>query len=285
MSKLWLKGLSPLFLVLLLVVGTSGAFAQPQVPYVPPDTLDERRRVSQTDIRFCVWTDNPLLEFETRIATEIAHALLLEPIVTEIDMGAVTNDADFWQTMYTALTNQCEALMGYILVPEQLPVWMIASRPYFSSGTILAVLDPNINALTDVPRGSFVGSLLSTFGDFQFINYLRTLPDDRSWRRLPFDSPDKLFERLLDGTLSGALVPEVALYGASQSDSRAQQIIAVPSSPLSIAPTQFSIGLRSSETSLRTMIDEAILALVQDGTIERIMGELALPGKAGTPGR
>src|SRR5690606_40496972 len=129
------------------VVATALAAAQPPIPYVPPDQLDERRRISQTDLRFCVWIDSPLKEFDVRLATEIAHALLLEPIIHEIALPAATNDGDFWQTMYIGLTNYCEALMGYILVPEQLPAWMAASRPYYSVGTVLAVTDPGIDSL------------------------------------------------------------------------------------------------------------------------------------------
>lgn len=274
-----------LALVALAAAIADHALAQTNLPYVPPDQLDERRRMSQTDIRFCVWGDSPLKEFETRVATELAHALLLEPIVNEIFRPPATNDADFWETTYRILTNDCEALMGYILVPEQQPEWMTATRPYYEVETVLAVTDDSIRSLADVPVGAFVGSLIATFGDFQLITYLRTQPQDRTWRRLPYDSAHKLIARLLDGTLTAAMLPAADLYGVVRDNAEAGFVKVVSTSPLNVVPTQFSIGMRSSETSLRSILDEAIVALVEDGTIQGILDELEVPGRPGATGR
>jgi ABC-type amino acid transport substrate-binding protein len=261
------------------------AWAQTNLPYVPPDQLDERRRLSQTDIRFCVWGDSPLSEFESHLATEIAHALLLEPIITVMFRPPATNDADFWETTYRILTNDCEALMGFIIVPEQQPEWMIVSRPYLEMETVLAVRDSAIRSLEDVPPGAFVGSLIATFGDFQLMNYIRTQPQDRAWRRLPYDSAQHMVQRLLDGTLAAALVPAAELYGVQRVGPEAHSVTIASTSPLSVATTLFAIGMRSSETSLRLILDEAILALLQDGTVHELIQELGLPGRPGSTSR
>ncbi|MBX3143636.1 MAG: transporter substrate-binding domain-containing protein [Trueperaceae bacterium] len=274
-----------LVLSALMALCSVWTLAQTSVPYVPPDSLNERRFISQTELRFCVWSENPLKDFEVQVATEIAHALLLEPRISILTRPPTTSDSDFWETMYLSLTNECEALMGYILVPEHLPEWMIASRPYYSEATVLAVTDASLSSLADVPRGTFVGTLLSTFSDFQFMNYNQTLPTGQSWRRLPYDSPQKLIARLLDGTLSAAIVPEAVLYGVLNESGGLTPVVPKALSPLNVVPTLYSIGMRSSETSLRVIVDEAILALIQDGTIQSVLDRMGLPGRSGPAGR
>ncbi|MCX7783243.1 MAG: hypothetical protein N2318_06310, partial [Meiothermus sp.] len=44
---------------------------------------------------------------------------------------------------------------------------------------------------------------------------------------------------------------------------------------------QFGMALRAKDTYLRTLLDQAIDSLVKDGTIDRLMEQYGIPGKAG----
>jgi ABC-type amino acid transport substrate-binding protein len=262
-----------LFAVLLCLI-TLTAYGQQAIPFVPLEQLNRTRPLNESNLRFCVWQNSPLREFEELLAVEIANALLLKPVIKIIGRVPPTNDNDFWEAIYLALSNECDALLGHILVSNQLSDWLTASRPYYSTPAVLAVSGSYAN-LGSVPAGALIGSQLTTAVDNQFLRYLSSAGN--RWRRLPYDSVPRMVDDLTAGTIAGALVQEAALYAALDFEPTEHGISTVSIRPLADAATDFAILYLSSESSLRTILDGAILALQQDGVIKDLAGQSGLP--------
>lgn len=242
----------------------SVAIAQENIPYVPPELVDRTRPLNASILRICVWQNSPLRAFEEAVASEIAYALLLEPEIKSIGRHPPTNDNDFWEAIYLALHNECDALMGHILVVNQLPEWLTASRPYYETPAVLAVTTDYAD-LSEVPKGSLIGSQLATATDYQLLRYLQS--SDARWRRLPYDSVDRMVRDLKQGIIEAAVVQEAALLAALDFQPQTYGIRTVSLAPLAEASTEFVIVYLSSEASLRTILDEAIKSLREEGAI------------------
>lgn len=261
-------------LVVLAAIAGQIAHAQEGFPYVPPERLDRTRPLNASSLRVCVWQNSPLRYFEELVAEGIAHALLLEPELRIIGRQPPTNDSDFWEAIYLALHNECDALMGHILVISQLPDWLTASRPYYETPSVLAVTS-GYAELNDVPVNSLVGSQLATSVDYQFLRYLQS--SENRWRRLPYDSVTKMVNDLREGVIEAAVVQEAVLYATLDFEPETQGVSIASIRPLPAAATEFVIAYLSSESSLRTILDQAIGVLREDGSIKEFAYEAGLP--------
>lgn len=263
-------------------------FILAQQPDVPSEFLDPRRRMQGDNIVFCIDSSSVTAGFDRAAAAEIASALLLEATFFEVDYSDVGIEGaeGFFYLLFIDLTNNCDAFMGLNLAVSGYPDWLTVSRPYAKVPYVLAVMNESYDSLTDIPRDNAIGSQLASTGDVQFITYLQTLSADNRWRRLPYADSELMIQRLLDGTLAGALIWAPVLSRiADGGNPAASGIHIISAEPLKNLDVDLGIVLLSQNAFLRTQLDEAIVALTEDGVIERLLEEHNILGHSGELGR
>jgi len=259
------------------------AVAAAQVPYVPAEFLSGHRRLQGNSITFCVYEDSPTYAFDRAVAEELAMALLLEPNFFEVKPPPFRlAQEDYVEELYVLLMDHCDAMVGFSLATDTYPDWLVLTRPYYWTPYVLAVTDPDYRQLSDIPRDKAIGTRLLTLSDVEFINFMSTLPKEQRWRRFPYVSDALLVQRLLDGTIAGALMWAPALYRETGGNPEALGIRVISTSPLRTIERPVGLAVRSSDAFLRAMLDEAIAALTQDGIIDEL---LERTGTLGRPDR
>lgn len=249
---------------------------------IAPEFLDQSLRQGDNTLRFCINPASALAPLDRAVAQAIADALLLNAEFYEVDAPFAVKPYDYnlqigGREFFIAFYNNCEAFMGLRLAPGQMPEWLTISQPYFSSRMVLATATEGITRFADIPAGAAIGSRLAASGDVNLTAYLRSLPADSRPRRFPYPHNGFLVERLTDGTLTAALIWEPALYFASGGDPEELGITAVFAPPLAIAPLEFAVAVMAQDTFTRGLIDQAITALAEDGTLEALVREHAVP--------
>lgn len=263
----------------------SMALAQQQVPFVPREFYNGGRRLSETEISFCVWEDNPTIQFDKAVAERIADVLVLEPKFYEVPSVKQLSNAAFWQSVFVALADHCDAFMGFSLTQVQLPDWLIASRPYYRAPFVFAVTNTQYKRFADIAAGTAVGSQLFTPADYQLLSYLRSLPEQKRWKRFPYDSAHRLVDSLLDGTVAGALISAPLLYAETDGNPEENGVYVLPTDPLKIPPSEIGVVFRSRNVFLRNLLDEGISALISSQGVEQLLSDYKLPGSPGAAGR
>jgi polar amino acid transport system substrate-binding protein len=258
----------------------AAAFAQPTS--LPPSAYDGFRRLQGDRISFCLDASTPIADLERAIASAIADTLLVE--VRFVDVGAMYSITaeGFLEDLYVLLADHCDGYLGLTFAAEALDDWLTTTRPYAGFRHVLVTADPDAQRLTDLERGGFIGSQMLSQADRALIGFLRTLPADRSWRRLPYGDVDLMLRRVLDGTLVAMLIWEPAWRLLVERDREAADLRVIATDPISEVTGQVSIGLMLQNVFLRQALDEAIGLLLADGTIERLIeasGVPALPGR------
>jgi ABC-type amino acid transport substrate-binding protein len=114
--------------------------------------------------------------------------------------------------------------------------------------------------------------------------YLRSLPESERWRRAPYPWDKLVIDRLLDGTLDTAVIWQPAL-DATDHDPEGAGIRIIDSAPFTPPVLNFGIALRDRNRLIRTMLDQAIVRLIEDGTIARVLEQSDLPGQQRPLGR
>jgi len=262
-------------LLLCALAGVVLALAQPAVPR---EFYEGRRSLDEQRLTFCLWAGSPTKELDLRVGAELANVLLLEADFFEIDRVLFSED-QFWETLFIHLTDRCDALLGFRLEPITLPEWLTVTRPYFEGLHVLAVTDPSIGSLRDVPTGEFVGSRLYTEADYHLLAHLQTMAAGDRWRRLPFDSTERQVDLLLEGTIAGAIVWEPALHQVLTSRGATEQVRSVSLDPLPEVTTQVAMVLRSDEVLLRRLLDEALYHMQASGALAVVVAEVGIPGR------
>jgi hypothetical protein len=188
----------------------------------------------------------------------------------------------FLEDLYVLLADHCDAYLGLTFAAESLDDWLTTTRPYAGFRHVLVTTDPDAQRLTDLTRGGFIGSQMLSQADRALIGFLRTLPVDRSWRRLPYGDIDLMLRRVLDGTLEAMLIWEPAWRLLLEREPAAADLRVIATDPLGEVTGQVSIGLMLQNVFLRQALDEAIGALLADGSIAHLIeasGVPAFPGR------
>lgn len=269
--------------LLILVWLMLAAEALAQEPSVPAELLKPRRRLQGNQITFCLSSTSIVADLDRAVGTAIAKSLLLEPRFVEVQYTgfALLDDGDFFSNLFIDLTNNCDAFMGLNLDPGY-PDWLTFSRPYARLPYILAVTKAEYQKLGDIPRGKTLGLPLSTGIDAHFGAYARNLPESQSWQRLPYGTQGAMLEQLLNGTLEGAFFWAPSLQNLlKDKPADAARVRAVSLDPLTLIETQLVVAMRARDTLLRTTVDKAILSIIRDGSIARILKEQNLAGAPG----
>lgn len=257
---------------------------------VPREFLEDRRRVEGDHLTFCIHEQGLLAEFDRAIAREIGNVLLVDVAFEEVTPPRVVPPFDYripllYEEIYVFLTDDCDAFMGFTLTSTGYPEWMILSRAYLETRFVLATTDEAYESLQDIPEGVRIGTRQVSVADIAFSEYVRSLPEGARWQRTPYPYDQLLIEALLEGRLDAALVWEPALHAATEGDPEAQGIRVIPSDPVDLPMADFGIALRARSEYIRTLLDDAIVALIEAGVVEAILQEHGLPGTPGSLGR
>lgn len=271
-----------IFLWIVLLVLAFEAFAQE--PQVPAELLKPRRRLQGNQITFCVNQAATLYTFDRAIGEAVASTLLLKPrfVETTYTGFGLLDDGDLMTNLFVDLTNNCDAFIGFNLSAGNYPDWLSFSRSYAKVPYVLAVKNPDYKNLGDIPRGKAVGSGLGTSIDAFFGAYTRNLPDDQSWRRIPYGDFEVMMTRLNEGKIEGALLWAPTVFKLTNGNPEQAGVYIRPTDPINKVESNLGIAIRAKDVSLRTMIDGAVTSILKDGTVKkllegnRIMGEPAV---------
>jgi hypothetical protein len=265
---------------LMVLVPAGEVLAQVAMPYVPPEIYQERRWVRGNELTFCVWDVSPTAEIDRRIAEEIGNALLLEVKIYEHKSMISAQENDFWEAMLIQLGQHCDAVMGLTLGQQIAADWLIPSRPYYEAPYVLAVTNPDYQALNDIPSGQPIASTMFSAVDDGFIEYLSLLPAEERWVRYPMPSHSPIVDFLTGGRVEGALIWAPLLQKQAGGDPDALNIRQLPIDPVRATPTPIGFMMREYNVFLRDQLDQAIRSLSEDGVIDDILAEAGLPGSS-----
>lgn len=250
---------------------SSGAYAQPLEDVIPRDLYTDELRQNGNSITFCYNPDGMMAEFEAELADIIGSVLLVNVEINPLDGSLIpTKPLDYRlpflpEQIFLLLAEECDAIIGYVL-SRSVPEWVLLTRPYLSTPSMLIVKDTAINTIEDVPLDQVIGSRSLALSDNRLSSFIRARPEDRRWKRTPYYDNRKLLDRLDDGTVSAAVIWAPALYYATDGDPEAAGYHALPL-PFPDNRTQFGIATRSNNTYLNSILGDAIAELVNDGTI------------------
>jgi polar amino acid transport system substrate-binding protein len=268
-----------LALVTALFASPASAQMEPEFFEKPfaPGQWNIGRRLDQSEFRYCVDPRDPAWEVDGAIAEAIAQGLLLQPKRFVVKSEIVLEDLT---KVYGILLKDCDVYMGFKLIPEGYPNWVTVSRAYYDEGYVYVSADPAIHALGDLKPGHAIGVTIGTMAHFRLISYNLALPADKRWPIYPYGTNELALKSLLDGATDLALVWATNLWTAQRQDPAYASLHVVDPAPL--PPTNVGVGglMLEKNTFLRSAMDEAIVALTADGTIQSILDRYKYPATA-----
>lgn len=269
------------FLALALtLVSTSAALAQSSG--IPPEEMTNTRRLAGDNINVCFDVTSLGRPFDEAVARAIGDALFLQVTVIEGFGGFPLTGDGFLDELALAMNNTCDMFMG-VSVSTNTPVSEAFSltRPYATIPFVLAVTNPDWLSLSDIPKDQRLGTAMASMGEMNYITWAQQQPKADRWVRLPYADMNKMATRVLDGTIAGMILwqPTLSRLLKERSDAAALRII--PATPLPEADVRVGALVSSRDSFLRSQVDQAIDALVSDGTIANLMTEHGYLGHAG----
>jgi polar amino acid transport system substrate-binding protein len=279
--------LRPLIPLLILCCSLMPALAQGLQPVVPRDLVNNRRPVEGDTITFCVNPQSLANNFNRAVAQAIAQSLLAKAEFHNVTPNGKVQPLDYSfpisdSELFIYLSEYCQAFVGFNLSSNVYPEWLTFSRIYAETRFVLAVTNPDYQSLKDIPVDKAIGTRFVSAADLKLVNYLQSLPVEQQWKKFGFFSNQILVDKLLDGTVGAALIWEPSLAPALKGKAQADQVRVISTDDYSPPLIQFGLALRSKDTALRTLLDQAIVSLIEDGTIDRLLEEYQVPGEPGS---
>jgi polar amino acid transport system substrate-binding protein len=159
----------------------------------------------------------------------------------------------------------CDIVMDAIADPEaQSEIRLRLSEPYQRSGVALAVRPGNdgITGFDSLGQQRRVGVLQGSLAHM----YL----EQRGARTVPFGFEDDMLEALVGGELDAAAATPLSIgyYNLEHPAARLRLVYAYDAVPE--LSWDLAVGMRRSDRFLRKAIDQAVQAMLDDGTFERI---------------
>lgn len=262
-----------LSVVLSLVV--AGAARAQDTPYVPDESRFGRHQSGAT-LSYCLDARDPDLPVARRIGEAIAAALLLQGKPHEIGQ-IVGEDLD---NLYRVFLETCDVFLGFKLIPDGYPSWLVVTRPYYRTSYVVVTADRQWQALADMPPSLAIGSTIGTSADLRLIQYLEALPAERRWSRFPMGSDELALRALQRGSVGAALVWGPSLWALRAGDPALAGLRELAPRPLPVSTADVGATLLARETFLRASVDQAIAALTADGTIQAILDAEKFPASA-----
>jgi polar amino acid transport system substrate-binding protein len=266
----------PGVLAALLLGATSGALAQ-DIPFVE-NRQQFGPRQEPGVLRFCVDHRDNDWEIAQQVGMAMADALLLRPVEVPIEDQIVTLDLD---ELYRVLLEDCDVHLGFKLLPQAYPDWMMLSRSYYTASYVLAVANADWRSLGDIPAGQAISSTIGTAADLLFASYVLNQPADRRWRRLPMSTDRASIDAVVAGTSVAALVWAPGLWALQRAGEVPETLRIISTAPLQETTVGVGAAMLSDQTFLRTALDQAIGSLVADGTLQDIYDGAGFPATAG----
>ena len=265
--------------VSVIATGTASAQGEPEFNEVPyaDGQWELGRRLDESQLRYCVDPRDSDWELAAAIADAIAGALLLEPVQYVVQKEMILEDIS---KVYKLMLENCDVHMGFKLIPEGYAQWVSLTRAYYESEYVFVTTDPTLKSLADLPPGRTIGATIGTSGHIRLISYNAALPPEKRWRAFPYGTGDLALESLINGAVDVALVWAPELWGKQRSDPAYAGLRVIDPAPL--PSTKLGVGaiVLANQTFLRNAIDEAIVALTADGTLEGILETFEFPGTA-----
>ncbi len=272
--------MSRLLALALILISTSAAFAQSSG--IPPEEMNNTRRLAGDSINVCFDVTSLGRPFDEAVAKAIGDALFLQVNVIEGFGGFPLTGDGFLDELTLAMNNTCDMFMG-VSVSTNTPVSEAFSltRPYATIPFVLVVADPTWTSLNDIPKDERLGTAMASMGEMNYITWAQQQPKAERWIRLPYADMNKMTTRVLDGTIAGMILWQPTLSKLLKERADAAGLRIIPATPLPDADVRVGALVSSRDSFLRDQVDQAIDALVADGTIANLMTDHGYMGHAG----
>jgi polar amino acid transport system substrate-binding protein len=253
------------------LIGT--CMAEANTPFVP-DEWRYGRRQDESTLTYCVDKRDPDWPIARKIGEALAGALLLEPKEALIEGRPVLEEID---NLYRVLRETCDVYLGFRLIAQAYPDWMMLTRPYYLAGHLVVVAEPAWKTLSDIPSTRPIGTTLGTSADLRLVQFLQSTAEAERWPRYPMASDEAVLRAVMAGTIGAGLVWAPSFWSHKQADPSLSKLRIIAPKPLSLSMVGVGAALLSRETFLRAAVDNAIAALTADGTIRSIIEEAGFP--------
>lgn len=270
------RALAAIFMLL------SATAAHAQTSSVPPEEMNNTRRLSGDQINVCFDRTSLGRAFDEDVSRAIGDALFLQVNVVEGFGGFPLNGDGFMDELTLAMNNTCDVFMG-VAVSANSPFSeaFALTRPYATIPFVFAVADPQFQSLGDIPKDRPLGTAMASLGEMTYITWAQQQGDGQSWVRYPYADASKMATRVLDGTIAGMVLwqPALARLVSERTDAAALRVI----DPAPVPQASVSVGALVSSRNgfLRSQMDQAIAALAADGTIDALLAKHGYEGTAG----
>ena len=269
------------FLVPALLLLSTGA-TMAQTSGIPPEELTNTRRQAGDTINVCFDRTSLGRQFDEAVARALGDALFLDIKVIEGFGGFPLNGDGFMDELTLAMNNDCDMFMG-VSVSENSPVSDAFSitRPYATIPFVLAVKNPDWQSLGDIPKDQRLGTAMASMGEMNYITWAQQRAKPERWVRLPYADPELMATRVLDGTIAGMILWQPVLARLQKDRPEATELRVIANAPIPESETRVGALVSSRNSFLRSQIDQAIDALVADGTIDGLLKQFGYDGRAG----
>ena len=244
-----------------------------QTPYVQDEWKYGRRQDGAT-LHYCVDERDPDQPVAARIGEAIAGALLLEPREHKVGEDWAGEDID---QVYQVLLETCDVFLGFKLIPDAYPDWLTITRGYYRASYVFATANADWKALADVPLSQTIAGTIGTSADIRLMQYLSALKPAERWPHYPVASDEAALRAVADGKLAAALVWAPSFWGLQKADPAFAKVRIIAPRPLPVSSLDVGAVMLARETFLRANLDQAIVALTEDGTIETILKSFGFP--------
>lgn len=276
-----------IFSLLALLISSSTLAQLTTPPGVPIDQYRGEFIHDSTTLRFCVDSREPEWELHRDIATAVADALLLDVDFFEFGYDYAEAARQFQgvpeNLLFIFLGDECEAFLGTRMSEISIhPEWVITTRPYISTGHIVATRSPEVldpATVLDKKEGPKLGIALGSPMNSSISFYF---PDTN---RRVYPTEEALLEGLQNGQVQAGFFYEPRLYALTGGDPASVGLSTAPFSQVPASRWHVGMSLNEDRAYVRTLIDQAIVTLLEDGTIAGILAQhnlddsrLTLPG-------
>ncbi|MBK1796073.1 transporter substrate-binding domain-containing protein [Devosia sp. WQ 349] len=243
-----------------------------QLDIVARDLYTERTRNEGNLISFCLRPFGPIAAFEAELAEQIGKMLLTEvrtytlnprsfpvrPSIFDYYFG-LTDDQ-----MFIMMAQNCDVVLGIHLSAAS-PEWLRLSRPYISANVLGITRDPALKSLEDLGPNIRLGVHGQASGDAALVSYFNTQAKGTTPERVSFRSNQDLFAALSSDQVDAALIWEGALMAGT--DGNPEGYYPMARLPFPVDPIGVSAAVRIEDRFLGVLIDEALNALDENGTL------------------
>ncbi len=257
-----------------LLAWLAPALAVAQTPYVQ-DEWKYGRRQDGPRLHYCVDERDPDVPVARKIGEAIAGALLLEP--REHTVGEDWSGEDIDQ-VYQVLLETCDLFLGFKLIPDAYPDWLTITRGYYRAAAyVFVTANADWKSLAEVPVSLPLGGTVGTSADIRLIQYLAALKPAERWTHYPMASDEAALLDLTRGKLGAALVWAPSFWALRKDNAAFAKLRMIAASPLPVSTADVGAVLLARETFLRANVDQAIVALAADGTLDTILKGFGFP--------